>query len=188
MNISFSRSVLFAFLAAVLGTGFMSLLQLTASAPLAWHWVITAAAGAYIVFIMWSCGARVGRVAVPLFWLLVSPVWFLLDSLFVFALVHTGLLWLVRCIYLHRSLLAITGDLFLSAAALGFALWAFAGGNVLLTLWAYFLIHSLVVWLPRGSAREPAANSQQRSFAAAADKAHNALNQILQHSNSSTLK
>ena len=89
-------------------------------------------------------------------WSLLSPA--------AFALVQAGLIWLVRALYHHRGFVAAGVDLGLTAFACAAAVWALGTGSYLVTIWCFFLVQALFVWIP-----EPATGGHAQGPAGSAD-------------------
>lgn len=112
--------------------------------------VIALVAAAYLLFLLKGSSARVGRVTTALVWSAISGLsWILHPGLLVYLLIHIGLLWLVRCLYFYRSLLAALMDLGLQGLSLAAAVWALQQtGSLLLCLWSFFLVQALFAAIP----------------------------------------
>jgi hypothetical protein len=69
-------------------------------------------------------------------------------------LVNAGMIWLVRVLYHHTSMLSAAADLGLTSLAVVFATWAaYRSGSAWLALWCFFLLQAFFVWLPAGDRR-----------------------------------
>lgn len=111
---------------------------------------------AYAAYLLGRSGERVGRLTTLVLWLSgAGAVWLWSPSLPVYLLFHMGLIWLIRSLYFHASLLGALADLGLNGLALATALWAAERtGSVFLSLWCFFLAQALFVAIPAW-ARQP---------------------------------
>ena len=84
-----------------------------------------------------------------------------------FLCVQLGLVWLVRSLYFHSSLLAALADLGLVALGFAAAVWAASRSNsAALCLWAFFLVQALYVAIPqRTSGRDAPDGADADRFA-----------------------
>ena len=147
---TFFQGVGIALIAALLGEVlFVALTQLLGSYT-ALQMVIAIASFSYTLYLLRSSGERLGRLVTLAAWLLVTvaTAWFS-PHLVVYLLMHTMMLWLVRALYFHSSLLTALADLGLNALAVAAALWAtLQSGSLALALWCYFLVQALFVMIP----------------------------------------
>ncbi len=104
----------------------------------------------YLVYLLKRSNERTGRVVMVALWLIVTLTSTLLDiSLVGFLLVQVGLLWMVRSLYFHASILPSLLDLGLVAFALLASTWAILQtGSVMTAIWCFFLTQSLFVLIP----------------------------------------
>ncbi len=130
--------VLFGALTSVLAAGFVLRL------------LIAAAGGAYLLYLLRRSDEKVGRITTLTAWVLTSAIIGLLDiGLPLYLLIHLGLLWLIRSLYYHASLISALADLGLVALGLAAALWAiFETDNLFLGLWSFFLVQALFAAIP----------------------------------------
>lgn len=112
--------------------------------------VIAALALGYILYLLGRSRERVGRMTSLVAWTLAAgAAWGLGLPLGPYLLVHLGLIWLVRSLYFHASLLAALADLGLQILGLAAALWALLHtGSLLLAVWCFFLVQALFVAIP----------------------------------------
>jgi len=130
---------------------------------------------AYTAYLLGRSGERVGRLATLALWLSAAgAVWLWQPSLPVYLLFHLGLIWLIRSLYFHASLLGALADLGLNGLALATALWAAERtGSVFLSLWCFFLVQALFTAIPAWtrqpglSADSPAEDAFQQAHRAA---------------------
>jgi hypothetical protein len=105
---------------------------------------------AYVFYLLGRSPERVGRVTALAAWVPAAlAIWLLGPPLVLFLLLHLGLVWLVRSLYYHASLLAALGDLGLAGLGLAAAVWALVHtGSLFLGLWCFFLVQALFVVIP----------------------------------------
>ena len=117
--------------------------------------LIAALGLAYIVYLLRRNEERVGRITTIALWLLAAvALWIFEPPSLLYLCGHLALVWLVRSLYFHSSLLAALADLGLVALGLAAAVWAARqSGSVALSLWCFFLVQALFVAIP---ARFPA--------------------------------
>ena len=136
-------------LAAISGVTFTALTPVFEGVFLL-RFLVTGAAGAYIVYLLHRSGLRTGRIATMSMWgLAVIAIWFFTPSFGWFVIAHTALIWLVRAGYFYTGLLPALMDLALSALALVAAVAAAEHtGSLFLSMWCFFLVQALFVRLP----------------------------------------
>jgi len=62
---------------------------------------------------------------------------------------HLGIIWVIRSLYFHASVLSAFADLGLSGFSLIAAIWAFSQtGSLFMTLWTLLLVQALFVAIP----------------------------------------
>lgn len=146
----FLPGVALALVISLVGGVLFSLLKPYWGTDVALRLLIALAAMTYGGVLLRGYPVRVGLVTTVVVWSLVSGlVWLIPPGLFLFLLVHMGLVWLLRCCYCHQSLLAVLLDGALQGASLVAALWALQQtGSVMLSLWCFFLVQALFVVIP----------------------------------------
>ena len=160
---SFLHGVGIALVAVVLGELLFVALSPLLGSYTALEMVIAITSFGYILTLLRASGEKLGRLVTLAAWLLmtVATAW-LSPHLLLTVLMHTMMIWLVRALYFHSSLLTALADLGLNALAVAAALWAtMQSGSLPLALWCYFLVQALFVMLPSGLAvkrRSPLAN------------------------------
>ncbi len=149
-SFSFLQGVGLALALSLSGSALFALFTQVAGTDSALRLVIALVAAAYLLFLLRGSSARVGRVTTVLAWSAISGLtWILHPTLLVYLLIHVGLLWLVRCLYFYRSLLAALMDMGLQGLSLAAAIWALQEtGSLLLCLWSFFLVQALFVAIP----------------------------------------
>lgn len=116
---------------------------------------------AYVVYLLKRTDERVGRVVAIAAWAIAAlALWIFAPPTLLYLAVHLGLLWLVRSLYFHGSLLSALADLGLVALGLAASVWAATQTHsVALSVWTFFLVQALFVAIPpRVAAPEAAAH------------------------------
>lgn len=157
----FLQGVLFALAASVIG----SVLHTSLSPLFGPSWsvrlLIPLIGLGYLLFLLGRSGQRTGRLVTLSAWLsLAVGLWLLQPSLAFYLLAHLSALWLVRSLYYHAGILPALADLALNGLALATAFWAASHSHsLLLSLWCFFLIQALFVFIPSrfDSSNKPAA-------------------------------
>jgi hypothetical protein len=105
---------------------------------------------AYIIYLLSRNEERVGRITTIALWLVGAIALWLLQLPFpAFLCAHLGLVWLVRSLYFHSSLLTALADLGLVALGLAAAVWsATRSHSAALSVWCFFLVQALYVAIP----------------------------------------
>ena len=104
----------------------------------------------YLIYLLKRSNERTGRVVMVALWLIITLACMLLDtSLLSFLLVQAALIWVVRSLYFHASVLPALLDLGLVALALVASAWAILQTDSVITaIWCFFLTQSLFVLIP----------------------------------------
>ncbi|MDH5784705.1 MAG: hypothetical protein OEZ16_03750 [Chromatiales bacterium] len=147
---TFFQGVGVALIAAIVGEVVFSALTLLLGSYSALQLVIATLSLCYILYLLRSSEVRLGRVVTISMWLLVTllTLW-LSPHLLLTVTIHSLMIWLVRALYLHNSLLTALADLGLAVLAVSAALWAtLQTGSLAMALWCYFLIQALFVFIP----------------------------------------
>jgi len=139
-----------AFVLCLAGAAVLAALTPLVGAAGATRAVIAALGFAYVLYLVGGSGERVGRVTTLVLWTAIATVVGLAHVPFVaYALVHVGLVWLVRSLYYYTGLLPALADLCLSLLGAAFAAWAAQrSGSAWLAFWCFFLVQSLHVLIP----------------------------------------
>jgi len=140
------------------------------------RWVATLLAAGYGLYLLASTAQRTGRITAVACWCAGAVfIATFVDSLALFLIAHTAMIWLLRTLYFHSSIIAALADLGLSALALAAAVWAAASSaSVWLAIWCLFLTQALFVLLPRlspSSTRDEGNNSDFERARRSADAA-----------------
>ena len=115
---------------------------------------------AYVVYLLRRNDERVGRVVTIAVWLAAAlALWIFEPPSLLYLAAHLGLVWLVRSLYFHASLLSALADLGLVALGLAGAVWAAnETHSIALSVWTFFLVQALYIAVPpRIAARAEAA-------------------------------
>lgn len=112
--------------------------------------VVAGLALGYLVYLLGRTRERVGRLTAVLAWCAAATgLWLAAPPLALYLLLHVGMLWLIRSLFFHASLLAAVADLGLSGLALAAGVWAGVhSGSLLLAIWSFFLVQALFVAIP----------------------------------------
>jgi len=129
--------------------------------------LITAFAGVYILYLRAVSGEKTGRLAVPALWLACAiATWVFVPGVSLFLISHLGIVWLIRALYFHSSVLPALLDLGLCAiGALAAIATARHSHSIFLTIWSFFLVQALFVAIPsliKTRHTEPADQPEQR--------------------------
>lgn len=119
--------------------------------PLLLQFFITTGSFSYILYLLWRSQETTGRISVVTAWLALSGLcWILSPSLSVYLLFQLALIWLLRSLYFHSSVLVALTDMGLIVLGLLAAVWTwFNTQSPFLSIWCFFLIQSLFVLLPK---------------------------------------
>jgi len=122
--------------------------------------ILYAATLTYLIYLLKNSSARVGRVVVISGWTTVSLVCWLFDvPLFEQLLIQAGIIWLVRSLYFHASLVAALLDFGLVSVGLAASAWAMVNtGSLATAVWSFFLTQALFCWIPDLS-RKPSSDA-----------------------------
>ncbi len=112
--------------------------------------VVNVAALVYLIYLLRRSSARVGRVVVISAWLTLSlACWFFDIGPIEQVLLQAGLIWLVRSLYFHASLMAAALDFVLITAGIVASTWTTLNtGSLAGALWSFFLLQALFSWIP----------------------------------------
>ena len=94
------------------------------------------------------------------------------NALLELVLIQAAMIWLVRSLYFHGSLISAALDFGLVSAGLAAAAWAMINtGSLAAALWSFFLVQALFCWLP--NLAQPSADAaQDRGQASSFQSAH----------------
>ena len=111
----------------------------------------------YLVYLLKRSKAKVGRVVVIASWAATSlGCWLFEVPLFTQVLIQAGIIWLVRSLYFHSSILAAALDFGLVSVGLAASAWAMVNTDSLGgALWSFFLVQALFCWIPNLARKQP---------------------------------
>ena len=104
----------------------------------------------YLLLLFRQIRARTGQATLILFWsVLAAVIWILQLPLASTLVLHLGAVWLIRSVYLYRSVLGSLLDLLLCCLSLAMSLWCFYHtGSLFLSIWCLFLTQAFFVTIP----------------------------------------
>jgi hypothetical protein len=178
----FFGGVAIAFVFAVVGAALFASLTPWFTASLAIRVIATALSGSYMLYLLWRSAERTGRIVTVTTWCTSAAViGSFVPNLPLFLVAHVVLIWLVRSLYFHGSIVTALYDLGLGALALAAAIWAAKNSNSLfLTIWCFFLVHALFVVVPSGTPKSATADDgDNQSFQRARRSADAALRRLV---------
>lgn len=119
------------------------------------EWVCLVLVATYLWWLLGRHRARAGRVVSGVTWLCAAALLVLwAPPLWIWILVQTGLIWLLRCLYAHDSVHAALLDAGLNGLAVAAAaLTAAHTSSLFLSLWAFFVVQALYVLIPGSAGR-----------------------------------
>jgi hypothetical protein len=153
---TFFEGVGVAFAASVAGGVLFVTLSTLFASELVMRILVAGIAFAYLLYLLSRSGERIGRVTVLAAWSVAAVViFFFAPSFALYLLLHIGLIWLVRALYYYSGVIPALMDLGLNALAFAAAVWAAVqSGSVFLSLWSFFLVQALFVWIPSSIRRK----------------------------------
>ena len=144
--------------------------------------LITAFAGVYVLYLHAVSGEKTGRLTVPALWLACAiATWVFVPGLSLFLVSHLGIVWLIRALYFHSSVLPALLDLGLFAlGALAAIATARHSHSMFLTIWSFFLVQALFVAIPSliKTRRAERANQPEQRFKRALRTAEDAVRRL----------
>jgi hypothetical protein len=148
---SLANGIVVAVVLAIAGGALFAGLTVWFTPHLALRWVATLSAGGYGLYLLANTTQRTGRIVAVACWCAGAIcIAAFVNSLAFFLIAHTAMIWLLRTLYFHNSIVAALADLGLSALALAAAVWAAASSaSVGLAIWCLFLTQALFVLLPQ---------------------------------------
>ena len=148
---SFWRSVLLALAISVVGAVLHSVLAGVFGRALSLRLVVLVVALIYVLSLLYQSPLRSGRVVAVIAWLALSGLLLGFNpALSVWLILQTGFVWLLRGLQGYDSLISAGIDALLCAFALSAAVaTAMHSQSLWLTLWTYFLVQALHVFVPR---------------------------------------
>lgn len=148
-------SIVFALLTSLVGGISGKLLPIFFSTATSSALIVISLSLAYLIFLLKHAEARRGRVMVPVLWVCLSiGGWLLGLSLVMQLLLQLSIIWMVRSLYFHASILTALLDLVLIVMATAAGVWALIQtGSFMAAVWCFFLAQSLFVAIPEFSGR-----------------------------------
>lgn len=148
---SLTQGIVVAVVLAVAGSVLFAGLTVWFTPHVALRWIATLLAGSYGLYLLASTSQRTGRLVAVVCWCAGAiTIAAFVDALALFLIAHTAMIWLLRALYFHGSIVTALADLGLSALALAAAVWAaMSSSSVLLSIWCLFLTQALFVLLAR---------------------------------------
>ena len=147
---TFGHGVVVAFVFALVGAVTFSSLTLLLSPAVLLKALITVLGGLYVATLLARSKAKTGRITTVALWLgSALGVWIFVPGLTLFLIAHLTMVWLIRSLNFHTSVLSALLDLALCALS-GLAAIAVArhSHSIFLTVWSLFLIQALFVAIP----------------------------------------
>jgi hypothetical protein len=147
---SFWRQLLLALALSVLGAVLHTTLSMILGASISIRISLLTVTMVYLLFLLQASPARSGRLLATLAYLALSGLLMLLNpALWLWLLLLTGFIWLLRSLQSYDSLIPAAIDALLCALALAAAIaTARHSGSLFLCLWSYFLVQALLALLP----------------------------------------
>jgi len=104
----------------------------------------------YTLYLMRRSRQRTGRLVTLAAWSISALlIGLFIPDLTLYLLLHIGLLWLIRSLYFHSSLLPALADLGLSGLGAAAIAWALLQtGSLLLAIWSFFLLQAFFSAIP----------------------------------------
>ena len=150
------------------------------------RWLLQAVIGgaslSYILYLFYRSKERTGKVAIVTLWLgFALAIWLLTPSTLILLFAHVAVIWLIRCLYYHSSILIALLDLGLMVLGILLSLWTLLHTHsLLLAAWVFFLMQALFSVLPEQvfSAKTRVTQNQDDGFERAYASAEAAVRQL----------
>lgn len=165
---TFTAGVVLALLSAVAGAAAFAVLG---HSPAAHRLVVALLAGGYVLYLLWTSDAKIGRVVAGVLFCAGSALAWLAEApLGPFLFAHLGAIWLVRSCYFGTSVPTALLDLGLIVLGAAGAAWAIERTQSPgLAIWTFFLVQSAFVFIPMAArTRRPASDDAYQSARRAA--------------------
>ena len=142
--------------------------------PILFQIVLYSTALSYLLYLLKRSDAHVGRVVVIVIWSLMTLVCWMFDvHLLEQVLLQATAIWLVRSLYFHNSMFTALLDLGLVSVGLAASAWAMLNtGNLVASIWSFFLVQALFCWVPQLGQSEPGDFRDDRSNRSSFESAH----------------
>ncbi len=147
---TFIKGVIVAFVFAIVGATAFTGLKFVVLPSVSLKLVVATLAAVYVLYLIGASDEKTGRLATPTLWLAGAvAVWLLIPGLTLYCIAHLGMVWLIRSLYFHTSVLPALLDLGLCAFGwLAAIATAEHSHSIFLTVWSFFLIQALFVAIP----------------------------------------
>ena len=147
---TFIQGIVIAFVLALIAAAAFSTLKLIYASSFILKLLITCFGAFYVIYLLARSAEKTGRLTMPALWLVGAVcAWIFLPGLTLFLLAHVGMIWLIRSLYFHSSILPALLDLGLCALAVVAAIAiALHSHSVFLSVWSFFLVQALFVAIP----------------------------------------
>lgn len=180
---NFMEGVLVGLIASIAGSALFVTLKWFMSYNNALELIIVGISFAYTVYLLSRSPEKTGRIVVMASWLVSAAImWVMSLPLMLVAMIHIGMVWLIRSLYFYSSILPALIDLMLSAFSLVIAIWAgLHTSSLFLSVWCFFLTQTLFVFIPHGGKKQSTqhpSNEQGDSFESAHRSAEAALRKL----------
>lgn len=139
-----------AFVFAATGAAMFAALTPWLASHLAIRGIAIALGGAYTLYLLSRSEERTGRIATVAAWCVATTLSIVFVSALPLLLIcQVAVIWLIRSLYFHGSIVTALADLGIGALALACAIWAAkSSGSMFLSVWCFFLVQALFVALP----------------------------------------
>ena len=141
----------------------------------------------YTLYLLTKIQKKTGKLTIISIWLTISILNFLLtESALLYITIYIAMTWAIRSLYFYNSLLSSGIDLLLTALASFICLltWNYTN-SLLLSIWSFFLIQSMFVFIPRHYKSTTLPRSNNTAFEQACRNAELSLEK-LQHQHATT--
>ena len=113
---TFLQGIVIAFVFALIGAATFSALTLVYASSFIVKLLITCFSALYVVYLLARSAERTGRLTIPALWIAGAiSAWIFVPGLTLFLLAHVGMVWVIRSLYFHSSVLPALLDLGLCA-------------------------------------------------------------------------
>ncbi|OZG69733.1 hypothetical protein BTA51_29350 [Hahella sp. CCB-MM4] len=149
-TISFWRGVVVAFILSFLGAIAFSVFSPIIGSAVSARVLLVSLSLIYLVVLLYQSRARSGKLLSVATWLFTTALLFLFNpTILLWLSSYVGMLWVIRCLYRYGSLWTAGADALLNGLALLLALaTAIHTHSVFLSLWCFFLVQALYVYIP----------------------------------------
>lgn len=105
----------------------------------------------YILYLFLRTKERTGRITVISIWFVLTVTSLIfVSSLMLYICIQLFMIWILRSLYFYNSIFSAFIDLILNGMSLIVAVWSWSvSGSLFLTLWCFFLMQALFVFIPK---------------------------------------